>query len=94
MELAERIVQAMPSADKVVFMNTGTPLRLGSRHRHLRHPCLGRGVKRLWELGDRLRIGLEKVISDGGVEANVTGIGSGWIINLAQESTSHIHRSR
>jgi glutamate-1-semialdehyde 2,1-aminomutase len=39
------------------------------------------GVDRLWSLGERLRDGLTRVIRDAGVPANVTGIGSGWIIN-------------
>ncbi len=41
----------------------------------------GGGVDRLWELGQRLREGLEAAIHDTGVPACVTGVGSGWIIN-------------
>ncbi|NUQ12049.1 MAG: aminotransferase class III-fold pyridoxal phosphate-dependent enzyme [Gemmatimonadaceae bacterium] len=43
------------------------------------------GVERLWALGERLRQGLERAIHDAGVTANVTGIGSGWIINWRAE---------
>jgi glutamate-1-semialdehyde 2,1-aminomutase len=39
------------------------------------------GVERLWALGERLREGLARAIRVAGVAANVTGIGSGWIIN-------------
>jgi glutamate-1-semialdehyde 2,1-aminomutase len=39
------------------------------------------GVERLWQLGERLRTGLAEAIRDSGVTANVTGIGSGWIMN-------------
>jgi glutamate-1-semialdehyde 2,1-aminomutase len=39
------------------------------------------GVDRLWQLGERLRAGLEQAIADTGVTANVTGVGSGWIVN-------------
>ena len=39
------------------------------------------GVEQLWRLGERLRVGLERAIRDAGVTANVTGIGSGWIVN-------------
>lgn len=39
------------------------------------------GIDRLWTLGERLRVGLSRAIRDTGVVANVTGIGSGWIIN-------------
>jgi len=39
------------------------------------------GVERLWALGERLREGLARAIRAAGVAANVTGIGSGWIIN-------------
>ena len=39
------------------------------------------GVDRLWALGERLRDGLACAIRVAGVAANVTGIGSGWIIN-------------
>jgi glutamate-1-semialdehyde 2,1-aminomutase len=39
------------------------------------------GVERLWALGERLRDGLALAIRAAGVTANVTGIGSGWIIN-------------
>ena len=43
------------------------------------------GVDRLWALGERLRDGLSKAIADVGVTANVTGVGSGWIINWRAE---------
>jgi glutamate-1-semialdehyde 2,1-aminomutase len=43
------------------------------------------GVQRLWDLGQRLRDGLAAAITDSGVPANVTGIGSGWIINWRAE---------
>ncbi len=43
------------------------------------------GVDRLWELGQRLRDGLTAAIADSGIPANVTGIGSGWIINWRPE---------
>ncbi len=43
------------------------------------------GMERLWRLGQRLRDGLTAVISDSGVPANVTGIGSAWIINWRAE---------
>ena len=43
------------------------------------------GVERLWALGERLRAGLERAIRDAGVRANVTGIGSGWIVNWRSE---------
>jgi glutamate-1-semialdehyde 2,1-aminomutase len=43
------------------------------------------GVDRLWTLGERLRDGLARVIAEAGVPANVTGIGSGWIINWRPE---------
>lgn len=42
-------------------------------------------IERMWELGDRLRDGLRGAIRDSGVVANVTGIGSGWIINWRAE---------
>ena len=38
-------------------------------------------VEHLWTLGERLREGLTAAIRDTGVVANVTGVGSGWIIN-------------
>ncbi len=41
----------------------------------------GGGVERLWQLGQRLRDGLEAAIHDTGVPASVTGVGSGWIVN-------------
>jgi glutamate-1-semialdehyde 2,1-aminomutase len=43
------------------------------------------GVERLWQLGERLRDGLTAVIADSGTPANVTGVGSGWIINWRAE---------
>ncbi|MCV2489983.1 aminotransferase class III-fold pyridoxal phosphate-dependent enzyme [Geodermatophilus sp. YIM 151500] len=43
------------------------------------------GIDRLWTLGRRLRDGLTAAIADSGVPANVTGIGSGWIINWRAE---------
>ena len=43
------------------------------------------GIERLWRLGQRLRDGLASAIADSGIEANVTGIGSGWIINWRAE---------
>ncbi|MCV0402843.1 MAG: aminotransferase class III-fold pyridoxal phosphate-dependent enzyme [Chloroflexi bacterium] len=43
------------------------------------------GVERLWSLGERLRDGLTRELNDSGVAANVTGIGSGWIINWRPE---------
>ena len=43
------------------------------------------GVERLWALGERLRTGLERAIRDAGVVANVTGVGSGWIVNWRSE---------
>ena len=42
-------------------------------------------ITRLHELGARLRFGLERAIADAGVTANVTGIGSGWIVNWRAE---------
>jgi glutamate-1-semialdehyde 2,1-aminomutase len=39
------------------------------------------GVERLWRLGERLRDGLTAAIADSGIPANVTGVGSAWIIN-------------
>lgn len=39
------------------------------------------GVEQLWDLGERLRSGLDRVIRNAGVPASVTGVGSGWIIN-------------
>lgn len=43
------------------------------------------GIERMWDLGHRLRDGLSRALSDAGVAANVTGIGSGWIINWRSE---------
>jgi glutamate-1-semialdehyde 2,1-aminomutase len=43
------------------------------------------GVERLWQLGQRLRDGLGRAIADSGIAANVTGIGSAWIINWRAE---------
>ncbi len=43
------------------------------------------GVDRLWRLGERLRTGLEQAIRDTGVVANVTGVGSGWIVNWREQ---------
>jgi len=43
------------------------------------------GLDRLYRLGERLREGLRRAIRDAGVTANVTGIGSGWIINWRAE---------
>jgi glutamate-1-semialdehyde 2,1-aminomutase len=39
------------------------------------------GIEQLWAIGDRLRHGLERAIRNSGVRANVTGVGSGWIVN-------------
>jgi glutamate-1-semialdehyde 2,1-aminomutase len=39
------------------------------------------GIERLDRLGERLREGLRRAIADTGVTANVTGIGSAWIVN-------------
>ena len=39
------------------------------------------GIAYMDRLGQRLREGLTKAIADTGVTANVTGIGSGWIVN-------------
>jgi len=36
-------------------------------------------------LGERLREGLARAIVDTGVTANVTGVGSGWIVNWRAE---------
>jgi glutamate-1-semialdehyde 2,1-aminomutase len=35
--------------------------------------------------GERLRAGLTEAIHDSGVTANVTGVGSGWIVNWRAE---------
>ena len=43
------------------------------------------GIERLDRLGARLRDGLRRAIADTGVTANVTGIGSGWIVNWRAE---------
>jgi glutamate-1-semialdehyde 2,1-aminomutase len=43
------------------------------------------GVAHLYRLGERLREGLARAIVDTGVTANVTGIGSGWIVNWRAE---------
>jgi glutamate-1-semialdehyde 2,1-aminomutase len=43
------------------------------------------GVDHLHRLGARLREGLTRAIADAGVTANVTGIGSGWIVNWRAE---------
>jgi glutamate-1-semialdehyde 2,1-aminomutase len=43
------------------------------------------GIQRLWDLGERLRTGLSAAIHDAKVNANVTGVGSGWIINWRAE---------
>jgi glutamate-1-semialdehyde 2,1-aminomutase len=43
------------------------------------------GVARLDRLGERLREGLSRAIVDTGVTANVTGVGSGWIVNWRAE---------
>jgi glutamate-1-semialdehyde 2,1-aminomutase len=44
------------------------------------------GVERLWHLGERLREGLTAAIADSGIPANVTGVGSAWIINWRAEA--------
>ncbi|WP_328473752.1 aminotransferase class III-fold pyridoxal phosphate-dependent enzyme [Actinoplanes sp. NBC_00393] len=43
------------------------------------------GIARMNRLGERLRTGLAQAIIDTGVTANVTGIGSGWIVNWRAE---------
>ncbi|REK21374.1 MAG: aminotransferase class III-fold pyridoxal phosphate-dependent enzyme [Actinobacteria bacterium] len=43
------------------------------------------GIEKMWMLGERLREGLARAIQDAGVTANVTGVGSGWIINWREE---------
>ena len=43
------------------------------------------GIAHLDRLGARLREGLARAIVDTGVTANVTGIGSGWIVNWRAE---------
>jgi glutamate-1-semialdehyde 2,1-aminomutase len=43
------------------------------------------GIDRMWQLGERLRDGLRAAIRDEGITANVTGVGSGWIINWREE---------
>jgi glutamate-1-semialdehyde 2,1-aminomutase len=43
------------------------------------------GIAHLDRLGERLREGLTRAIADAGVTANVTGIGSGWIVNWRAE---------
>ena len=43
------------------------------------------GIARLNRLGAQLRDGLTRAIADTGVTANVTGIGSGWIVNWRAE---------
>ncbi len=43
------------------------------------------GIDHLHRLGERLREGLTRAIADAGVTANVTGIGSGWIVNWRAE---------
>ena len=43
------------------------------------------GIERLAELGLRLREGLSRAIADSGVTANVTGFGSGFMINWRAE---------
>jgi glutamate-1-semialdehyde 2,1-aminomutase len=43
------------------------------------------GIAHLNQLGERLREGLRRAITDTGVIANVTGIGSAWIINWRPE---------
>jgi glutamate-1-semialdehyde 2,1-aminomutase len=43
------------------------------------------GIETLNRLGQRLRDGLTRAIADTGVTANVTGIGSGWIVNWRAE---------
>jgi glutamate-1-semialdehyde 2,1-aminomutase len=42
-------------------------------------------IDRMWELGRRLREGLGRAIADTKTLANVTGVGSGWIINWRTE---------
>ncbi|MCO1659014.1 aspartate aminotransferase family protein [Pseudonocardia humida] len=44
------------------------------------------GIARLDRLGARLREGLTRAITDTGVTATVTGIGSGWIVNWRAEA--------
>jgi glutamate-1-semialdehyde 2,1-aminomutase len=43
------------------------------------------GIERLYELGDRLRVGLERAIAGSGVLACVTGWGSEWMIYFSPE---------
>ena len=39
------------------------------------------GIERMAQLGERLRAGLERAVRDTGVTANITGYGSGFMIN-------------
>jgi glutamate-1-semialdehyde 2,1-aminomutase len=42
-------------------------------------------IEWMYLLGERLRVGLRRAIQDAGVIANVTGIGSAWIVNWRAE---------